>query len=57
MCQPNYLNIYQTDLHQICRVRRTIAVEERCKLVFDHPSSDIAVATNFADQIQAQSTQ
>ena len=57
MCQPNYLNIYQTDLHQICRVRRTIAVEERCKLVFDHPSRDIAVATNFADQIQAQSTQ
>jgi len=22
-CQPNYLSIYQTDLHQICRVGRT----------------------------------
>jgi len=26
--QTNYLNIYWTDLHQICRIGRPLAVEE-----------------------------
>ena len=27
--QTNYLNIYQTDLHEICTTGRTLAVDER----------------------------
>ena len=28
-CQTNYLNIYRTNFHQICRVGRTMAADER----------------------------
>jgi len=55
-CQANYLNIYWTDLHQICRVARTTAVDERSEVSFSI-LMDVAMATNFVDQIQAQSTQ
>ena len=27
-CQTNYLNIYWTDLHEICRIGRTLAVDD-----------------------------
>jgi len=33
-CQPNYLNIYQTDLHQICRVGRITVVYEQPEVSF-----------------------
>ena len=33
-CQTNYLNIYQTDLHEICRFGRTLAVGERSEVSF-----------------------
>ena len=33
-CQTNYLNIYQTDLHEICRIGRTLAVDERAEVSF-----------------------
>jgi len=50
-----YLVIYWTDLRQICRVGRTVAADERSQVIFFDPSRDIAVATNFAGQIRAQS--
>ena len=28
-CKTNYLNIYRTDLHEICKIGRTLAVDER----------------------------
>ena len=55
--QTNYLNIYQTDLHQICRVGRTMAVDERPEVSFFDLSKDVAVATNFLSQMQAHITQ
>ena len=33
-CQPNYLNIFQTDLHEICRIGRTLGVTERSEFIF-----------------------
>jgi len=33
-CQTNYLSIYRTVLHKICRVGRTLAVDERSKVIF-----------------------
>ena len=33
-CQPNFLNIYQTYVHQICRVDRTMAVDKRREVSF-----------------------
>ena len=33
-CQANYLNVYQTDLHQMCRDGRTMAVDERAEVSF-----------------------
>ena len=32
-CQPNYLNIFQTDLHEICTVGRIFAVAERPEVI------------------------
>ena len=32
-CQTNYLNIYQTDLHEICRIGRTLVVDERSEVI------------------------
>jgi len=32
--QTHYLNIYQTDLHEICRIGRTLAVDERCYVYY-----------------------
>jgi len=33
-CQTNYLNIYQTDLYEICSVGITLAVDERSEVIF-----------------------
>jgi len=49
-CQTNYLNIYRTELHEICRIDGTFAVDERSEVIFS-PSGDFVVATNFADKI------
>jgi len=46
-CQTNYLNIYWTYLHKICRFGRTLAVDERSEVIFFDPSKDVAVATNY----------
>ena len=46
-CQTNYLNIYATDLHQICRVDRTAAVDERSEVSFFDHSRNVAAATIF----------
>jgi len=32
--QTDYLNIYRTDLHEICRIGRTFAVVERSEVIF-----------------------
>ena len=55
-CQTSYLNIYQTDLHEIFRIGRTLAVDERSEVIFFDPSSDVAVATNFVGKIDLHST-
>ena len=33
-CQTNYLNICRTDLYEICRIGRTLAVDERSEVIF-----------------------
>jgi len=43
-CQTNYLNICVTDLNQICRFGRTLAVD--LELFFDS-SIDVPMANNF----------
>jgi len=50
-CQINYLNIYRTDLHEICRIYGTFVVDEQSVVIFFDPSRDIAVATNFVGKI------
>jgi len=45
-CQTDYLNIFRTDLLGICRIDRTVAVDERSEVAFFDPSRDAAVATN-----------
>jgi len=45
-CQTNYLNIYWTDLCEIGRIGRTLAVDERSEVIF-HRSRNVAVTTNF----------
>jgi len=39
-----------TDLHEICRIGRTLAVDERSGYFFD-PPRDVAVTTNFVGKI------
>ena len=51
-CRANYLNIY---LHEICRICRTLTVDERSSYFFDL-SRDVAVATNFVGKIDLQYT-
>jgi len=46
-CQTNYLNVYRTDLHEIYRIGRTLAVDERREVIFFDLSRDVAIATNF----------
>ena len=43
-----------TDLQQICKIGRTMAVDKKDLKSFFDLSRDVAVATNFVDQIQAQ---
>jgi len=55
-CQTNYLNIYQTDLHEICRFARTmVAVDKRPGSNFFDPLRDDAMATNFRYNPHARS--
>ena len=54
-CQTTYLDIYETDLHEICTVGRTLGVDERSEVFFDPPRS-VAVATNFVGKIDLHST-
>jgi len=39
-CQTNYLNICRTDLYEICRIGRTLAVDERSEVTFFDPFVD-----------------
>ena len=55
-CQTNYLNIYQTDLHEICRICRTLAVDKGSEVIFFDLSRDVAVAASLVDKIDLQST-
>ena len=43
-----------TDLHENCRIDRTLAVDERPEVIFFDPSRDVAVATNFVGKIDLQ---
>ena len=40
-CQTNCLNIYQTDLHQICRVCRTMAVDKWSEVSVSNPQGTL----------------
>ena len=40
-CQTNYPDIYRTDLHDICRIGRTLAADERCELIFSIPQGTL----------------
>jgi len=40
-CQTSYINIYRADLHQICRVGRTAAVNERPEVSFSTPQGTL----------------
>jgi len=40
-CQTNYLNIYSTDLHEICSIGRTLAVDERPEVIFSIPQGTL----------------
>jgi len=37
-CQTKYLNIYRTDLHEICRTGRTLAVGKRFETTLQSPN-------------------
>jgi len=37
--------------HVICRIGRTLAVDERSEVIFFDPSRDVAMATNFVGEI------
>ena len=50
-CQTNYLNIYRTDIYEICR--KTLAVDKWFEVIFD-PSRDVVVVTNFVGKIDLQ---
>jgi len=46
--QTIYLKIYWTDSYQICRVGRTLAVDDQYEISFSiYPSGDMMVATNL----------
>ena len=40
-CQTNYLSVYQTDLHEICRIGRTLAVHEWSEVIFSIPQGTL----------------
>jgi len=43
--QPNYFNIYQTGICQICKVGRTMAVGDQSEIGLSIPSSAAMLAT------------
>jgi len=52
----NFLDNYRIDLHEICRIGRTLAVDEDLKLFFFDTSRDFAVATSSVGQLDLQYT-
>ena len=40
-CQTNYLNIYRTDLHEICTIVRPLAVDELFEVIFSIPQGTL----------------
>ena len=40
-CQTNCLNIYPTDVHEICRIDRPLAADERSEVIFFDPSGTL----------------
>jgi len=53
-CQTNYLNICRTDLHEICRIGRTLAVDKRAEVIYFDPKGR-SVATNFVGKLELNS--
>jgi len=47
-CQTNYLNIYQTDLHQISRIGRITAADQRSEASFSIPQGTLPWQPIFA---------
>ena len=45
-CQTS-LDIHWTDLYEICRDGRTLAVDEPPEVIFRSLKKDVAMATNF----------
>jgi len=52
-CLTNYLNFYVTDLHEICSIGRTLAIDERSEVIFSIPWG-VAMATNILGKIDLQ---
>ena len=46
-CRYNYLKIYRTNLHQVCRVGRTVAVDERSEVSFLIPHGTLLWQLTF----------
>jgi len=47
----------RTDLHEICRIGRTLDADERSDVIFFDLSREVAAATNFVGKIDLQSSQ
>jgi len=43
-----------TNLHEICKIARILAVDERSDIIFFDTSRDVAVATNLVGKIDTQ---
>ena len=52
-CQNNRLNIYWTVFNEICKIGRTLAIDEQSEVIF-YPASDVVMATNFVGKIDLQ---
>jgi len=48
-CQTNYLNIYWTDRRQICRVGRTMPVDDQAEITFTIPPWTLSWQPIFVD--------
>ena len=44
------------DLHEICRICRTLAIHARSKVIFFDPARNVAMATNFVSKIDLHSS-
>jgi len=50
-CQTDYLNVHWTNLHSICRIGRTFAVDERSKVIFFDSSRNFAMDSNVVGNL------